>query len=104
MTSKTIELSEANFENIEACATIGILGKRRTGKTTWAKFILQSLSKHINRFVAICGNKDNSHEWKEVIHELYITSKSINYLHLKKVKPNYGVVFNNAFSAPSFLF
>lgn len=64
-------LGDANFNLIEACATIILLGKRRRGKTTWAKLITQYLSKTIDRFVSISGNKDNQAEWGKVIAPLY---------------------------------
>lgn len=74
------DIKEASFENLENCASIAILGKRRTGKTTWAKYILQFLKHKIQRFVAICGNKENASEWKRIIHPLYVIPKNIEYL------------------------
>ena len=77
---KTIDIHEAEFENIESCATIALLGKRRSGKTTFAKFFLQSLKGRLHRFIAICGNKENASEWQEVIPELFIHGKNMEYL------------------------
>lgn len=78
--SATVDIKEADLHNIEACASIALLGKRRTGKTTWAKYILQFISKDIDRFVALCGNKDNACEWKRLIQPLFVMPKSIPFL------------------------
>lgn len=76
----SVDLQEADLSNLEPCASIALLGKRRTGKTTWAKYILESLSQQIDRFVALCGNKDNSAEWKRIISPLYVVPKNLSYL------------------------
>ena len=75
-----IHIKEANLNQIETCASIVLLGKRRTGKTTMSKHILQYLNRDIDRFVAMCGNKDNAAEWKQIIQPLYVTAKNITYL------------------------
>lgn len=79
-----INIKEADFNDIEPCASIALLGKRRTGKTTWAKYLLQYINKSIDRFVVICGNKDNGSEWKQIIHPLYVMNKDEN--HLKRIR------------------
>lgn len=76
----TVNIQGADFDNLENCASIALLGKRRTGKTTWAKHILGKLNKHIDRFVALCGNKDNASEWKRVIQPLYVMPKNTEYM------------------------
>lgn len=75
-----LKLTEADLYKIESCASIVLLGKRRTGKTTWAKYILQFLDGHIGRFIALCGNKDNAAEWKRIIQPLFVMSKNIEIL------------------------
>lgn len=76
----SVTLHEACFSSIEDNASIAILGKRRSGKTTWAKYILQSINLNIDRFVALCGNKDNQSEWTSIIHPLFVMPKNIEFL------------------------
>lgn len=80
MSAIAVEIKEANFEGILECASIAIIGKRRTGKTTWAKYIVQSIASTCDRFVVISGTRDNVSEWKDVISPLFIVGKSIEYL------------------------
>ena len=77
---KSIDILEAEFSSIKPNASIVLLGKRRTGKTTWAKVILQTLDKSIHRFVAFCGNKDNECEWKRILPPLFVMRKNIESL------------------------
>lgn len=79
MTSSVV-LREASFQSLEENAAIAILGKRRSGKTTWAKFLLQSINLNVDRFVALCGNKDNQSEWTNIIQPLFVMSKNVDYL------------------------
>jgi hypothetical protein len=76
----TIDLKEANFARIENCASIALLGKRRTGKTTWAKWIVQYISEQCDRFVVMCGNRDNMSEWREIISPLNVLTKNGAFL------------------------
>jgi len=76
----TVNIQEACLDSLEPCASIALLGKRRTGKTTWAKYILHCLNDQIDRFVALCGNKDNASEWKRMIQPLYVMNKDLLYL------------------------
>ena len=78
--SINVNIHEADMQKIAPCASIAIIGKRRTGKTTWAKYILQFINRDIDRFVALCGNKDNSSEWKRIIQPLYVLAKNLTYL------------------------
>jgi hypothetical protein len=82
--TETLEFSKADFRTLEDCAAIALLGKRRTGKTSWAKYIVGHMTGLCDRFVVICGNKDNVIEWREVVPELYIHMKSIDIL--KKIR------------------
>jgi len=75
-----IDITEADFTAMENCAAIGIIGKRRTRKTTWARVIVNELKERCNRFIAMCGNKDCTFEWKEVIPDLFVVEKSTSYL------------------------
>ena len=76
----TFNIKEVDFGSIEPCAAIALLGKRRTGKTTWCMNILQYLNDSVGRFVAVCGNKDNASEWRTVIHPLFVVQKDLAYL------------------------
>jgi hypothetical protein len=76
----TVGIKAASFENIERFAAIGLLGKRRTGKTTWAKEILKPISKHCDRFAVMSGNKDNMEEWALSVSRLFVMEKSIDQL------------------------
>lgn len=81
----TVNVCEANFSVIETCAAIALLGKRRSGKTSWAQLIIEKIGAKCNRFVVLCGTKDNMGEWKRIISPLYIMMKNIEYLmELKK--------------------
>lgn len=75
-----VDINEADFTNLAEFATIALLGKRRTGKTTWAKWLLQFIDGQCHRFCVCCGNKDNMAEWKQVVPPLYVNEKSIEYL------------------------
>jgi hypothetical protein len=66
-------------------ATVLLVGKRRTGKTTWAKQILHSLRGRIGRFCLIAGNKDVPHEW-DCITKLYVTPKQYALVKLRDLK------------------
>ncbi len=80
MTRNKLILQESNLNNIVDCASIAILGKRRTGKTTWAMFIIQHFKTKIDRYTVMCGNKDNLVEWKKVVHSLFIMLKDSEQL------------------------
>ena len=74
------ELLEVDFKNLVDCPTIALLGRRRAGKTTWGLRILGNLVDKCNRFMAMCGNRDNIAEWAQVIDPLYVMMKDIAFL------------------------
>lgn len=78
--SESLSLYKANFNDIKECASIALLGKRRTGKTTWAKCVMQFLKGRADRFMAICGNKDCEGEWQKVIPDCFVVNKDIDFL------------------------
>lgn len=78
--ARTINIYEADFQNIKPCASVMVLGKRRSGKTTLSKHITQYLDSKINRFVAFCGNLDAQVEWKSVIPPLFVHGKNLESL------------------------
>ncbi len=82
----TSVIKEANFDKICQFSSIALLGKRRTGKTTWAKYILQSFKNKCGKFVVICGNKDNQVEWSEVVSPLFIYDKDVSICKLQEIR------------------
>lgn len=76
----SVEVHEYDFRNIKEFATISILGKRRTGKTSWAKYIVGHLGNKCHRYLVMCGNRDNITEWREIISPSFIMVKNIHKL------------------------
>lgn len=68
--SKASMLSRPKFQHLESNAAIGILGKRRTGKTTFTQYILQYMN--IEKIMILSGNRDNAIEWSQIVHPNYI--------------------------------
>jgi hypothetical protein len=79
-----VDINEANFHQIAEFSTLAILGKRRSGKTTWATSLIQFLVGKCEKFVVHCGNKDNMTEWRKVVPPGYVHIK--NVAHLKKLR------------------
>ena len=79
-----VDINEANFQHIAEFSTIAILGKRRSGKTTWATSLVQFLNGKCDKFVVHCGNKDNMTEWRKIVPAAYVHNKNID--HLKKIR------------------
>ena len=74
-----LNIVNAHFNTLpQSC--ISIFGRRRTGKTHWAMFMVTKLSKHIDRFIVFCGNKDNMVEWEKVLHPIFIHGKNLKIL------------------------
>ena len=83
--SRNISLRENQLRDLAPCATMGIFGKRRTGKSTLAALLVKVLSElGIGRFVVFSGNKDNQQEWARVVHPMYIHGKDLDQL--EKIK------------------
>jgi hypothetical protein len=99
--SESITLKRVFFNSIKQFASIVLLGKRRTGKTTWARYIVQFLSQSVynehqnngtqgpenegipvgvHRFIAVCGNKDCEGEWERSIPGCFVVEKNKEYL------------------------
>ena len=79
-----IDIDEADFSQIADYSTVAILGKRRSGKTTYASSIIQFLADRCDKFCIYCGNKDNIAEWRRIVPPLYVHTKSIE--HVRKVR------------------
>lgn len=77
MSQYTLQLDEFDFK-FASCATICVLGKRRTGKSTAGNFIATRLANSgIRKFAVFCGNRDNMCEWQRIIHPLYVHGADI---------------------------
>lgn len=76
----------ADLTSLVSNPFIGILGRKRLGKTTVARWITQCVceAQGVNRFLAMCGNEDNMREWSTVIHPLFVQNADINKL--KEIK------------------
>lgn len=75
-----VDLDEVDFSNLAEYCTIALLGKRRSGKTTWAKWLVQFIDPNCERFCTLCGNKDNIAEWRDIIPALFVHAKGLALL------------------------
>lgn len=76
--STNVSLKENSLKHLVPCATFGIFGKRRTGKSVLAAFICKRLSDGgVRKFVVFCGNRENMIEWARVVHPLFIHGKDL---------------------------
>lgn len=119
LNSKHVDIVEAQFDTVEPDCSIALIGKRRSGKTKWAQYMLPQLKNKCGRFVVMTGNKDNAQEWREMIHPLYVVDMDLEYL--KKLRDfqdkkaeEFGlgqmpdrykitIVFDDCGSSPSFM-
>ena len=85
-----VDINEANFHQIAEFSTVALLGKRRSGKTTWATSLIQFLVGKCDKFVVHCGNKDNMTEWRKVVPPAYVHTKNLE--HLRKVRNHQDTV------------
>ena len=90
MAASTVYIKEIDFEKIHVDATVAIIGKRRTGKTTWGKIIVSSLHGRIGRFCLISGNRDVRFEWQDCISSLFVTPVEYGIGKLSQIKEYQG--------------
>jgi len=81
-----IKIKEIDFAKIHHDAVFVLVGKRRTGKTTWGKVIISALNGKIGRFCLIAGNKDVRYEWSDSISSLYVTPKAFGEAKLEELR------------------
>ena len=74
-TNYKYHLYEADFSSLASNCSICLVGKRRAGKTSWARYICQHLKLKCPRFIVICGAKDTGNEWAINLHPLFIMDK-----------------------------
>lgn len=68
-----VRIHRTDFSTWKDYATINIIGKRRSGKTTFAKHMVSHLADHYDRAVVMCGSMDTMNEWSsEVVHPLFV--------------------------------
>ena len=84
----TLTLQEFDFGKMASNSTCAIIGKRRSGKTTWLRFIATKIARimEIDRFLAVAGNKDNACEWKEIFPCLFVHEKETAIETLKAIR------------------
>lgn len=61
---------------------IAVLARKGLGKTYMAKYITSRIieASGVNRFLVMCGNRDSMHEWKQVVHPLYVHGTDLDKL------------------------
>jgi hypothetical protein len=78
MAQSKLQLDEFDFK-FESCATMAVLGKRRTGKSTLGNFVMCRLvDRGLKRITVFCGNKDNMVEWQRIVHPLFVHGADID--------------------------
>lgn len=75
-----IILKRADFTNLKLYFSAAFFGKRRTGKTTWAKILLQCVKHMAHRIIVFCGNKDCEGEWLKILPACFVVTKDLDYL------------------------
>lgn len=75
-----LTLEVACFELLKTYFTAAFFGKRRTGKTTWAKTLLQCVKFMSHRVIVFCGNKDCEGEWLKILPRSFVVPKDLEYL------------------------
>ena len=73
---RRFKLESAQIGKIKEQAIITLFGKRRTGKSTAAMYIVSILARKIDRFIVISGNKDTAADWEELVPSVFIHGKS----------------------------
>ncbi len=88
---KTTELDLLGFDfsKMGRNALSIFLGKRNSGKTTWARFKSQ-LSEHARRgaFIVIAGSELVKAAWSEIVHPMFVRDPSIELLQQLKKQQN----------------
>ncbi len=84
-----LDLLGFDFDKIGDNALCIVLGKRDSGKTTWARF-KALLSKHAHRgaFVVIAGSDKVRAAWSDIIHPMFVRSPSIELLQQLRKQQN----------------
>jgi hypothetical protein len=76
-----VDIKRHRLTDLAPCATVGVFGTRRSGKSSFAKYHAIKLHKSgIGRFIVFCGNKDSKTEWSRIIPPMYIHGKDMHKL------------------------
>ena len=73
-----LSITELDLNGLVEDASILIVGKRRSGKSTWARYITTCLN--MPRVVVFAGTKETQNAWRKVVPPLFVHGKSIRQL------------------------
>ena len=97
---ETTEVHEFNIKDIPYNGFIQILGKRGTGKTSWAKHICANLEDNGEGiFIVMAGSEKVKESWAEMVPKLFIVDP--NEAYLEKIKIEFFFIKSFLFSAIS---
>lgn len=78
-----LDLLEMIYQDMLEFPAIAMLGKRRAGKTTQGKRMLEDLCENCDRVIVMCGNDDAKEEWMDMVPRLNVVDK--NLIQLQKI-------------------
>jgi hypothetical protein len=82
-----VDLHEFDFTTLPPTGFFELVGKRGTGKTTWAQHILQySQWRSSGMFVVIAGSEMVKIAWSKLIHPMYIIDGAMAVKYLESIK------------------
>ena len=81
MLTELVDILAFDWSSLPRCGFFEILGKRGTGKTTWAQFALQhSPTRTTGNFIIMCGSEVAKTSWSKIVHPLFIYDVSETHL------------------------
>ena len=81
MLTELVDVRPYDWTSLPACGFFEVLGKRGTGKTTWAQFILQSSpTRSSGIFIVMAGSETAKRSWSEIVHPIFVVDASTRYL------------------------
>jgi CO dehydrogenase nickel-insertion accessory protein CooC1 len=81
MLTQLVDIGSCDWVDLPHCGFFEILGKRGTGKTTWAQHILQhSVFKKTGIFIVVGGSETAKHSWSKVVHPIFVVDPDTSYL------------------------
>ena len=85
--TSTVDITPYNFKHLPLSGFFLILGKRGTGKSTYASYVLQfSPVKSTGLFCVMCGSVSVKQAWAPIIPKLFLIDPSVAYLHSLRVQ------------------
>lgn len=89
MGTTLVELGKYDFNELPTTGFYEILGKRGTGKTTWAQFILhESPMKKIGMFAVMAGSETVRKAWSHLVPATHIYDADVSALERLKERQN----------------